>query len=123
PRRRRGASRRPCRRRPSSRGSAPRHRNATCEADSSDRRSCAMRFESGQVAVITGAASGLGLALATELAVRGVDLVLANVETDALDAAVTSFDESGAVAIGVPTDVRVAEQVARLATTTLDRFG
>jgi NAD(P)-dependent dehydrogenase (short-subunit alcohol dehydrogenase family) len=82
-----------------------------------------MRLERGQVAVVTGAASGLGLGLAEAFAARGLDVVLADVEATALDAAVTALEDKGAAAIGVRTDVRFAEQVDALAAATLERFG
>jgi NAD(P)-dependent dehydrogenase (short-subunit alcohol dehydrogenase family) len=82
-----------------------------------------MKLEQGRVAVITGAASGLGLALAETFAARRLDLVLSDVETDALADAVTAIGASGASVIGVPADVRSADQVEALAAATLDRFG
>jgi NAD(P)-dependent dehydrogenase (short-subunit alcohol dehydrogenase family) len=82
-----------------------------------------MKLEQGRVAVVTGAASGLGLALAEALAARRLDLVLSDVETGALADAVKAVGASGASVIGVPADVRSADQVEALAAATLDRFG
>jgi NAD(P)-dependent dehydrogenase (short-subunit alcohol dehydrogenase family) len=46
-----------------------------------------MKLENGQVAVVTGAASGIGFGLAEALGARGLTVVLADVEAGALDAA------------------------------------
>ena len=82
-----------------------------------------MKLETGQVVVVTGAASGLGLALAQSFAARGLDVVLSDVETGPLADAVATIEAMGASAIGVPTDVRFAAQVDALAAATLGRFG
>ena len=82
-----------------------------------------MKLEAGRVAVVTGAASGLGLALVKALAARGMKVVLADVEPEPLVAAVAALEATGADALGVPTDVSSREQVDALAATTLDRFG
>ena len=79
----------------------------------------------GKVAVVTGAASGIGLALATRFADEGMDVVLADVERDALDAAAERL--AGTVGaehvLAVLTDVRDAAAVDALAAATFDRFG
>ena len=77
----------------------------------------------GRVAVITGAASGLGLALAERFAADGMRLVLADVEATALDSAVDRLVEGGATAIAVPTDVTDATAVDELARATVNAFG
>jgi NAD(P)-dependent dehydrogenase (short-subunit alcohol dehydrogenase family) len=82
-----------------------------------------VQLSRGQVAVVTGAASGLGRALAEALAARGLDLVLADVEAAALADAVAAIEATGRSVIGVPTDVRFAVQVDALAAVTLERFG
>jgi len=82
-----------------------------------------MQLEQGQVAVVTGGASGLGLALARRFAERGLSVVLGDVEKGPLDDAVAAFEADGVPVLGVPTDVRFAEQVNALATATLERFG
>lgn len=82
-----------------------------------------MKLEAGQVAVITGAASGLGLGLAQAFADRGLRVVLADVERQPLQDAAAAMEASGAEVLGVPTDVRFREQLDDLAATTLDRFG
>jgi len=72
----------------------------------------------GRVAVVTGAASGIGKALAQRFAAAGIDLVLADVEAGPLQRVA---GELGALA--VPTDVGQPNQVEALARATLDRFG
>jgi NAD(P)-dependent dehydrogenase (short-subunit alcohol dehydrogenase family) len=77
----------------------------------------------GKVAVVTGAASGIGRALARRFADEGMRVVLADVEQDALEAATTSLTEAGGEAIGVRTDVSDAAQVERLADHAVEAFG
>ena len=82
-----------------------------------------MELEAGQVAVVTGGASGLGLAMAHEFAARGLSVVLGDVEQGALDDAVIAVEKTGVPVLGVPTDVRLPDQVDALAAATIDRFG
>ncbi|HEU0171552.1 MAG TPA: SDR family NAD(P)-dependent oxidoreductase [Acidimicrobiales bacterium] len=79
----------------------------------------------GKVAVVTGAASGIGRALVDRFALEGMRVVLADVERDALDIAATALaDEFGAGnVLAVPTDVRDDRAVDALAAATFDRFG
>ena len=77
----------------------------------------------GRVAVITGAASGLGRAFAQQAATFRMKLVLADVNADALAQTVDALRAAGADAIGVPTDVANPSQVDALAQATLDAFG
>ena len=79
-----------------------------------------MRDLAGKTAVVTGAASGIGRSLARRFAVADMHVVLADVEVDALDAAVA---EVGGDAIGVATDVTSGEQVEQLAARAYDAFG
>ncbi|GLZ07896.1 hypothetical protein Acsp03_53620 [Actinomadura sp. NBRC 104412] len=69
-----------------------------------------MRRLDGRVAVVTGAASGIGRALAGRFAAEGMRCVLADIETDALEHAVQDLHSSGAEAIGVRTDVAVCAE-------------
>jgi NAD(P)-dependent dehydrogenase (short-subunit alcohol dehydrogenase family) len=78
---------------------------------------------SGKVAVITGGASGIGLAVAEALAREGAKLVLADIEQGALDAAVKGLGDTGAEVIGVRTDVADRASVQALADRTWQRFG
>jgi NAD(P)-dependent dehydrogenase (short-subunit alcohol dehydrogenase family) len=75
------------------------------------------------VAVVTGAASGIGLALADAFAAAGCSLVLADVEAEALGAAEQRIAATGVDALAVVTDVSQRQQVEALATQTIERFG
>jgi NAD(P)-dependent dehydrogenase (short-subunit alcohol dehydrogenase family) len=82
-----------------------------------------MELTHGQVAVVTGGGSGIGLALADRLARAGLDLVLADVQDDALAAAAAQLGEHGVDVLTVRTDVSKEADVQALAAATLDRFG
>ncbi len=82
-----------------------------------------MESVQGKVAVITGGGSGIGLAMATRFASEGMKVVLADIEKDALDAAVAGLAATGAEAIGVPTDVADGAAVEALRDAAVDRFG
>ncbi|NRA97458.1 MAG: SDR family NAD(P)-dependent oxidoreductase [Planctomycetes bacterium] len=76
-----------------------------------------------RVAIVTGAASGIGLALSRRFAAEGMRVVLADVEEDALEAARRELVDGGAETIAVRTDVSQVDQVSALAEATLDAFG
>ncbi|MEM9610288.1 MAG: SDR family NAD(P)-dependent oxidoreductase [Actinomycetota bacterium] len=78
---------------------------------------------SGRVAVVTGAASGIGRALAGAFAAEGCGVVLADVESDALDATTGELLEVGAQVMGARTDVTDSDSVRELAEMTIERFG
>ena len=82
-----------------------------------------MREFSGKSAVVTGGASGIGLAIARRLARAGMRLVLADVEEQALAAAVDELKSAGASAIGVATDVTRFESLQALEREALSAFG
>jgi NAD(P)-dependent dehydrogenase (short-subunit alcohol dehydrogenase family) len=69
----------------------------------------------GKGAVVTGGASGIGLATARELGSRGARVVIADVEVPALEGAVALMRAEGTDAFGVPCDVRHPDEVAHLA--------
>src|SRR4051812_1666728 len=82
-----------------------------------------MRDLAGKVAVVTGAASGIGLGLATRFGQEGMKVVLADIEQPALSAAVASLAERGFQVLGVPTDVSDPDAVEALARETLAAYG
>jgi NAD(P)-dependent dehydrogenase (short-subunit alcohol dehydrogenase family) len=77
----------------------------------------------GKVAVVTGGASGIGLALARRSAAAGMSVVLADVDAGALAAAGEQVRALGAGVLTVPTDVSDPEQVDALAEAAVARFG
>jgi NAD(P)-dependent dehydrogenase (short-subunit alcohol dehydrogenase family) len=76
-----------------------------------------------KVAVITGGASGIGLALARRAATEGMKLVLADIEEGPLAAAAAELKGAGAKVLTVKTDVSRAGDVENLAAQTLQAFG
>jgi NAD(P)-dependent dehydrogenase (short-subunit alcohol dehydrogenase family) len=77
----------------------------------------------GKVAVITGGASGIGLAMAEAFGAEGMRLVIADIEADRLDAAVADLRTKGFEAVGARTDVARYEEVEALAQAALKAFG
>lgn len=82
-----------------------------------------MQDVEGKVAVITGGASGIGLATAQRFAAAGMRIVLADVETTALDRAAANLKAGDTEVLAVPTDVTSEEAVHKLADTAFARFG
>ena len=82
-----------------------------------------MQAFEGKVAVITGAASGLGRAFAEQGAALGMRLVLADIDSDALADTAATLRAAGAEVVAVPTDVSDAGAVEALARKTLDSYG
>ena len=78
-------------------------------------------LNAGRVAVITGGASGIGLAAAKRFAALGMKLCLADLRQDALGKATAKL--SGATVISVPTDVSKMENVERLKNRAYAEFG
>jgi len=77
----------------------------------------------GRVAVVTGGASGIGLALARAFIGEGMRVVVADVEAPALDRACDELRADGADVTGVLTDVTDPASVDALAATTFDTYG
>ncbi|NVN87585.1 MAG: SDR family NAD(P)-dependent oxidoreductase [Rhodopseudomonas sp.] len=82
-----------------------------------------MKLEAGQVAVVTGAASGIGFAIATALGQRGLAVALADIEAKALDQASRRLQAEGIDAQPFVCDVADASAVETLAAAVMARFG
>ena len=83
-----------------------------------------MQEFAGKVAVITGAASGIGLALTEKCLDEGMQVVMADIEAPALDKAAGKLREQGHNSIlTVPTNVAILEQIEALCQKTTDQFG
>jgi len=77
----------------------------------------------GRTAVITGAGSGFGLEVSRIAAREGMNVVMADVQADALDAAVAQIRSLGAAVLPFRLDVAQAAEVDALGAATFERFG
>jgi NAD(P)-dependent dehydrogenase (short-subunit alcohol dehydrogenase family) len=77
----------------------------------------------GKTAVITGGASGIGLALAEKFAAARMNVVLADIQQDALDTAVEQLKQRQANVIGVNTDTMLRASIDNLLAETVEAFG
>ena len=82
-----------------------------------------MQDVEGRVAVVTGAASGIGRALIDRFAAAGMKVVLADVEAEALEKAEAEVQSTGAETLAVVTDVSQRASVDALAAAVTERFG
>ena len=82
-----------------------------------------MKDLAGKTAFITGAASGIGLGVATRLAQAGVKVMLCDIEQAALDKAVAELKLTNADVDGVRADVSLKSQLQAAADATLERYG
>jgi NAD(P)-dependent dehydrogenase (short-subunit alcohol dehydrogenase family) len=82
-----------------------------------------MKHFKGRTAVITGAASGFGLETSRIAAREGMNVVMADVQPDALDRAAAEIGATGAAVLPFRLDVSKAAEVEALAATTLQHFG
>jgi NAD(P)-dependent dehydrogenase (short-subunit alcohol dehydrogenase family) len=82
-----------------------------------------MRELAGKTAFVTGGASGIGFALGRAFAEAGMKVMLADIETDALSAAVKSLHNVGPEVRGLICDVGDPASVERAAKTAYDTFG
>lgn len=76
-----------------------------------------------EVAIVTGASSGIGAATARELARRGSKVVLAARRVDALESLEDAIVSEGGEAVSIPTDLTEPAQVTHLVERTEERFG
>ena len=82
-----------------------------------------MTLQAGDIAVITGAASGFGLEASRVAARRGMKIVMADVQADALATAQAEIEGLGAEVLPFRLDVSKAAEVEALAAATFARFG
>ena len=82
-----------------------------------------MKEFKGKVAVITGAASGIGRAMAERCLEEGMKVVLADIEAEFLRQTQNEFARIGSEVLAVATDVSVSSEVEKLARKTVDAFG
>jgi NAD(P)-dependent dehydrogenase (short-subunit alcohol dehydrogenase family) len=90
-----------------------------------ERSSLPPAFAQGNVAVVTGAANGIGLAACRRLAELGMKVVLADRDGSTLQRAAeqVAIGGDGQNVLALPTDVRIAGDLVRLREATLERFG
>ncbi len=77
----------------------------------------------GKTAFITGAASGIGLGVATRLAQAGVKVMMCDIERQALDKAVVDLKRTNADVDAVVADVSLKSELQAAAEVTLARYG
>ena len=82
-----------------------------------------MKSFQGRTAVITGAASGFGLEVSRIAAARGMNVVMADVQADALGTAVAEITGLGAQVLPYRLDVAKAAEVEAMGAATVERFG
>ena len=82
-----------------------------------------MQSFEGKVAVVTGGASGLGLAMAHRFADAGMNIVLADIEAEPLAMAEAAIAAKGVEVLPLRTDVAKAEEIEALADAAYERFG
>jgi NAD(P)-dependent dehydrogenase (short-subunit alcohol dehydrogenase family) len=82
-----------------------------------------MQNFSGKTAVITGGAAGIGLGLAKALGARGMNIVLADIETAPLAVAQKELNDLGVPVLAIEMDVALREDWVRTAQATIERFG
>jgi len=82
-----------------------------------------MELREGQVAVVTGGGSGIGLALAERFAAAGLDVMLADVQEDALAEGAVVVGRHGHRVETMKIDVSKQAEVQALVDATIERFG
>ncbi len=82
-----------------------------------------MQDFNGKVAVVTGAAGGIGLGVTERFVAEGMKVVMADIEQGSLDRETSRLSGEGADVVGVVCDVRDPESVRELADRTLEHYG
>ncbi|MFE9629072.1 SDR family NAD(P)-dependent oxidoreductase [Streptomyces sp. NPDC006527] len=77
----------------------------------------------GQVAVVTGGAGGIGLAIARDFAAAGAKVAIADIDEQRAQAAARQITDTGAEAVGLPVDVSSREGVTELFAAVDNRLG
>ncbi len=77
----------------------------------------------GQVALITGAASGFGLEFAKEAAERGMKLALVDIQKEKLEGVAAEFAEKGVECLALPADTSLYDDVCMTVKATMDKYG
>ncbi len=77
----------------------------------------------GRTAVVTGAASGIGLAMVRRFLAEGMQVVLADIEQTSLDAVTAELADEGGAVLGVRTDVTDVDSLEALLAAATERFG
>ena len=78
---------------------------------------------SGRTAIITGAASGIGLLTAQKMGAEGANVVLTDINREAVNAAASDIRDSGGEAIGVRVDVTDYDQIAEAVELAIGKYG
>jgi 3-oxoacyl-[acyl-carrier protein] reductase len=82
-----------------------------------------MRRLDGQVAIVTGAAKGIGAGIAAVLRAEGAEVVIADIDGEAASASAAALDATGQHTIAVATDVTVQSDLDALVAAALERWG
>ncbi|MCU1380177.1 MAG: putative dehydrogenase [Acidimicrobiales bacterium] len=82
-----------------------------------------MKDLGGKVAVVTGGAGGIGLAMGQRFGQEGMKVVLADSDAETLEQSAAQLEDEGFDVIGVPTDVRDYVQVEALRNRAIETFG
>ena len=88
-----------------------------------DERADAMHTVDGKVVIVTGAGRGVGLGIARHLGRGGAKIVVAEWNSERLDAAVAELHELGVDVLGVRTDIMVRDDIDAMVAATIERFG